>query len=236
MTLIHLAEVPYRSIQGEGEVIGRPSVFIRCSGCNLRCSWCDSSFAWGEGTMTDIFTVVEVVRELLRPGDLITITGGEPLLQMEALKNLIKILQITNNDIIIETNGTIDPKPLFEFGRTVKVGDEVRENFHPIVFSISPKLSNSGNPTKLHPNFAHFDFYLKFVICNPELDLVELEKWIQDCPIPVDNSKIILQPNGMEHDYVGKLRDLMDYVKEHKLPYRVLPQLHRLVWGWRRRV
>ena len=225
MTLIHLAEVPYRSIQGEGEVIGRPSVFIRCSGCNLRCSWCDSSFAWGEGTMTDIFTVVEVVRDLLRPGDLITITGGEPLLQMEALKELLTLLGNIRQeyDIIIETNGTIDPKSLFEFSPS-------------ITFAISPKLSNSGNPTKLHSNFSHFNFYLKFVICNPELDLKELEKWIRDCPIPVDNSKIILQPNGMEHDYVGKLRDLMDYVKEHKLPYRVLPQLHRLVWGWRRRV
>jgi len=184
--------------------------------------------------MTDTLTVIEVVKSLLQPNDIITITGGEPLLQMDALKELIQPLQMTfDNDIIIETNGTIDPSPLAEFGR---VGDEARENFHPITFAISPKLSNSGNPTQLHPGFIHFDFYLKFVICDPVLDLLELWKWIKDCPIPIDRSKVILQPNGMDYDYIGRLRDLADYVKENKLPYRVLPQLHRLMWGMRRGV
>jgi organic radical activating enzyme len=175
--------------------------------------------------MTDTFTVLEVVKSLLQPHDIITITGGEPLLQMDALKELLTLFDDIRqeHDIIIETNGTINPQPLYEFSPS-------------ITFAISPKLSNSGNSTQLHPNFRDFDFYLKFVICNPELDLKELEGWLKNSPVQVEPSKVILQPNGMEFDYVGKLRSLMDYVKEHKLPYRVLPQLHRLVWGWRRRV
>src|SRR5438477_10105679 len=73
----------FHSLQGEGELTGVPSVFVRTSGCNLRCNWCDTPYAsWNpEG---EILSVEQVLTEIARyPARHVVLTGGEPMIAKE---------------------------------------------------------------------------------------------------------------------------------------------------------
>ena len=75
---LHINEIFY-SIQGESTYAGRPCVFVRLTGCNLRCQWCDTEYAFYEGRRMPIAEVAEIIRGYRC--DLVEMTGGEPLLQ-----------------------------------------------------------------------------------------------------------------------------------------------------------
>src|SRR5438477_11594418 len=79
---LKIAELFY-SIQGEGSLVGIPSVFVRTSGCNLRCSWCDTPYtSWypeGEDCSLD-----EILRQVSAyPARHVVVTGGEPMIAPE---------------------------------------------------------------------------------------------------------------------------------------------------------
>ncbi len=146
----------------------------------------------------------------------VTITGGEPLLQQ--IEELVTELKKRGRSVIIETNGTIEPS----------------ENLLNIVdiWSISPKTSNSG--TKLEYGKMEWinrtkGYYLKFVVVNPSEDIAEISHFVDSRGI--ENSKVILQPNGVSRDYEKCVTELMDYAVSVALPYRVVPQIHRIAWG-----
>ncbi len=101
---INVCEI-FSSVQGETSMAGRPAVFIRLSGCNLQCSWCDTDYAASEGTRMCIEDVVSKALSFKLP--LAVITGGEPLLQIQALQ-LIDTLCSKGLDVVVETNGSID--------------------------------------------------------------------------------------------------------------------------------
>src|SRR6184192_159154 len=76
---LKIAELFY-SIQGEGSLVGVPSVFVRTSGCNLRCGWCDTPYtSWRpEGTERKLEEIVEQVQAL--GARHVVVTGGEPMI------------------------------------------------------------------------------------------------------------------------------------------------------------
>src|SRR5438094_10421005 len=90
--LMYIAEVFY-SIQGEGELTGVPSVFVRTSGCNLRCSWCDTKYAsWHpEGVHMDLDAIVSAVSAY--PSQYCVLTGGEPMIAKEIHELATKLRQ-----------------------------------------------------------------------------------------------------------------------------------------------
>src|SRR5829696_7945417 len=102
-----VSEVFY-SIQGEGELTGVPSVFVRTSGCNLRCSWCDTKYAsWEpEGDELSVEAIVEKV--LSYPARHVVLTGGEPLVA-KGIRELAQRLHEAGWHITIETAGTAPP-------------------------------------------------------------------------------------------------------------------------------
>jgi 7-carboxy-7-deazaguanine synthase len=100
-----IAEI-FQSLQGEGKNQGRPCLFIRFAGCNLRCHWCDTAYSQTGGIEMDLDTVLNQVM-LLNPS-YVCITGGEPLLQVDDLEPLLVSLYRRGIMIDIETNGTID--------------------------------------------------------------------------------------------------------------------------------
>src|SRR6202171_3848178 len=114
----------FHSLQGEGKLVGVPSVFVRASGCNLRCVWCDTPYAsWepeGENVAGD-----EIVRRVLEfPARHVVVTGGEPMI-MPDIVSLCDRLKAANLHITIETAATV---------------------YHEVnvdLASLSPKLSNS---------------------------------------------------------------------------------------------
>ena len=86
----------FHSIQGESTHAGRPCVFVRLAGCNLRCEWCDTAYAFHEGAP---MTVDEVVRKVAEYGcPLVELTGGEPLLQPDAIPLLRRAHELRPRD------------------------------------------------------------------------------------------------------------------------------------------
>ena len=98
----------FHSVQGEGELTGVPSVFIRTSGCNLRCRWCDTPYAsWNpEGTEMSIDRILAEVEK--HPAAHVVLTGGEPMVA-RGIHELAASLRRLGKHITIETAGTVAP-------------------------------------------------------------------------------------------------------------------------------
>ena len=221
-----IAELFY-SLQGEGSLVGVPSVFIRSSGCNLRCAWCDTPYtSWQpEGTELDLDRIVDEVQA--HPARHVVITGGEPMIQPEMVP-LTERLRALGMHITIETAGTV---------------------FQPVacdLMSISPKLSNStpaGNfaephdrlriqPTILAELIARYEYQLKFVVENPA-DLQEIRALMEMLAAP--RERVILMPEGTEPARLAERGLwLAEICKEEG--FRFSPRLHVELWGHRRGV
>ncbi|MDA8324712.1 MAG: radical SAM protein [Nitrospiraceae bacterium] len=99
----------FTSIQGESTYVGRLSTFIRLAGCNLRCSYCDTRYAYTGGVE---LSEAEIMNEVSVVGvNLVTITGGEPLLQ-EGVFHLAERLLNEGHQVLIETNGSLSIKEM----------------------------------------------------------------------------------------------------------------------------
>jgi len=100
----------FHSIQGESTHAGRPSYFVRLTGCNLRCTWCDSAYTFsGGGWMT--FDEIFARLATFPPCDLVEITGGEPLLQ-RAVNDFMQACLDRGYEVMLETGGSLDLAPV----------------------------------------------------------------------------------------------------------------------------
>src|SRR6184192_4274261 len=101
----------YRSVQGEGSLLGVPTTFVRFFACNLRCSWCDTKYSWSErdgGTWETISSQEIAERVHVLGAQHVVLTGGEPALQKD-LAQLAQILKAQGCHLTVETNATIFP-------------------------------------------------------------------------------------------------------------------------------
>jgi 7-carboxy-7-deazaguanine synthase len=223
---LKIAELFY-SVQGEGSLVGVPSVFIRTSGCNLRCSWCDTPYTSWQPEGVDL-TLRQILDEVeAHPARHVVVTGGEPMIAPEILP-LTEQLRAAGRHITIETAGTV---------------------FHPVacdLMSISPKLSNStpeGRWAAQHDRLriqtavlaelmARYDYQLKFVI-EKAGDLAEVRELVAS--LAADRERVILMPEGTDP---ATLRDralwLAEICKEEG--FRFSPRLHVDLYGNRRGV
>jgi 7-carboxy-7-deazaguanine synthase len=102
----------FHSIQGEGSRAGRPSAFVRLTGCPLRCVWCDTAYAFHEGTRREEEDLLAELR--LFPPRLLCLTGGEPLAQPAAFPFVARLLD-EGWEVVVETSGhvalgSLDPR------------------------------------------------------------------------------------------------------------------------------
>lgn len=95
----------FYSIQGESSFTGRPCVFVRLTGCDLRCRWCDTPYAFTEGAPAALDEVVARVESYGCP--LVEITGGEPLLQTDVYPLMRRLID-DGKTVLLETGGHID--------------------------------------------------------------------------------------------------------------------------------
>src|SRR5436853_2093565 len=108
LPMLRITEI-FHSIQGESSHAGRPCVFVRLTGCNLRCRWCDSEYTFTGG---EKMSVDEVVAKVKGYGcRLVEVTGGEPLAQAEALPLIARLCE-EGLEVLIETSGSIDIAPV----------------------------------------------------------------------------------------------------------------------------
>ena len=138
--MLKVNEVFY-SIQGESSYAGRPCVFVRLTGCNLRCSYCDTRYAYEEGYDLEMGEIIDIVTSH-RCG-LVEITGGEPLMQ-EDTPFLIRRLLDLGFEVLLETNGSMDISVIDN--RCVKILDikcpssgEAKKNYLENLKQLQPK-------------------------------------------------------------------------------------------------
>jgi 7-carboxy-7-deazaguanine synthase len=138
----------YLSIQGESTYTGRPCVFVRLTACNLRCSWCDTPYAFTGGSRKSVDAVVAEVRAL--GCRLVELTGGEPLLQPDAIV-LMEKLVAEGFEVLLETGGHMSIE---------RVPD-------PVVAIVDVKCPGSGEAEAMHwPNLEQLSPHdeVKFVV------------------------------------------------------------------------
>lgn len=102
LTTLRMSEV-YLSVQGESTHAGKPCVFVRLTGCNLRCSWCDSTFTFKGGERRSVASVVEEAHAF--GVHTVEITGGEPLVQRAAIPLMERLLEL-GHEVLLETSGS----------------------------------------------------------------------------------------------------------------------------------
>lgn len=197
------------SIQGESLYGGRPCVFVRLSGCNLRCSYCDTPYAYDEGTKMSIPEIMDQVAAF--QCSLVEITGGEPMLQ-EDTPLLIRRLLENGDEVLLETNGSLDISSVDE--RCIKILDV--------------KCPSSGEEAKNdleNLKRLHTHDQVKFVIANrKDYEYAREITKLKCFQIPSGNR--LFSPVS------GKMNpaDLAKWIIEDKLNVRFHLQLHKIIW------
>ena len=221
-----IAELFY-SIQGEGVLVGVPSVFIRTSGCNLRCSWCDTPYTSWQPEGNE-FTIEQILDEVkAHPARHVVVTGGEPMILPEIVP-LTERLRGLGLHITMETAGTV---------------------FRPVacdLMSISPKLANSTpsgpwatqhdrlriQPDTLLELMGRYEYQLKFVIASPG-DLDEVRALLET--LRAERGRVILMPEGTDRDTIRERSLwLAEICKDEG--FRFSPRLHVELYGNQRGV
>jgi len=100
---LEVCEIFY-SLQGESSYMGRPCIFIRLSGCNLRCSYCDTKYSYAEGEFRTLASILSEIEQY--PCKLVELTGGEPLWQNDSIP-LMHLLLEQGYTVLLETNGSL---------------------------------------------------------------------------------------------------------------------------------
>ena len=203
----------FLSIQGESTHAGLPCVLVRLTGCNLRCSWCDTAHAFHEGRPMSVEEVLRRVAE--QRCALVEVTGGEPLLQPDAI-TLMRELVGLGYTVLLETGGSL---PVEE------VPDGVRR-------IIDVKCPGSGESAKNRwENLDHLRSgdEIKFVLAD-RADYEWAAAQIGERSL-AERCPLIFSPVH------GKLApgSLAGWVIEDRLPVRVQVQLHKVLWPAARR-
>lgn len=216
-----IAEI-FHSLQGEGSLVGVPSVFIRTSGCNLRCRWCDTPYTSWEPEGEELALDAVLDRALSFGAAYAVVTGGEPMIA-PSIVPLTERLRAAGLHITVETAGTV---------------------YAPVacdLMSISPKLANSTpegqfaaqherlriQPETLRRLMSSYDYQLKFVIAQPG-DLVEVRELT--AALGADSRKVILMPEGIDAQVLKERAVwLADICREEG--FRYSPRLHIDLFG-----
>ncbi len=206
---LRITEIFY-SLQGEARTVGRPTVFVRLTGCPLRCSYCDSEYAFYGGDKLGLEEILFRVAAY-KPA-FVCVTGGEPLAQPNCLP-LLAALCDAGYEVSLETSGAlpiqqVDPRVVVVMDLKTPASAEVERNDYANLAALKP-----GDQ-------------LKFVICDRrdyewarfKLSEYQLDQRVADVLFSPGHEQ--LQP-----------RQLAEWIIEDNLPVRFQLQLHKLLWG-----
>jgi 7-carboxy-7-deazaguanine synthase len=230
----------YLSLQGESTFAGLPCIFVRLTACNLRCSYCDSAYAFTEGRKQSLEEVRAEIGRLAKPFSnpksgirnpklpLVELTGGEPLLQKNALP-LMKQLSDEGFTVLLETSGAHDISAVDPRVRRI----------------MDLKCPSSGEVERNHwENIAHLKSTdeIKFVIGTVEdyvwakqqiaehkLSLIcpLLFSWVHPLALEQQDKSLKKVPSGQTP--ISRLQ-LVENIIADALPVRFQAQLHKIIW------
>jgi 7-carboxy-7-deazaguanine synthase len=198
------------SLQGEARTVGRPTCFIRLTGCPLRCQYCDTAYAFSGGSSMSLQEILDQLHGFRTR--LVTVTGGEPLAQPACLE-LLRALCDEGYEVSLETSGALDVSEVD--ARVSRVVDL--------------KTPGSGEVHRnRYENLALLNLkdQVKFVICDAadyqwaRMKCVEYNLFDKVGEVLYSPSATELEP-----------RDLADWILRDADPVRMQLQLHKVIWG-----
>ncbi len=198
----------FTSIQGESDLVGWPTVFVRLTGCPLRCRWCDTPYSFHGGQWQ---TFDDILAEVERAGvQHVCVTGGEPLSQKRCIR-LLQALCDAGYVVSLETSGAVPVDEVDE--RVIKVVDfkapgsgEVERNLWDILEHLQPH----DQIKFVLADRADFDWAVEQVRTRA------LDRWT-----------VLFSPVWEELEP----RELAEWVVHAGLPIRFQVQVHKYLWG-----
>ena len=199
----------FLSLQGEARDAGRPTVFVRLTGCPLRCQYCDTAYAFHGGAWRDIDGILsEVASHGVRH---VCVTGGEPLAQKRCLPLLARLCD-AGHVVSLETSGAIDIAPVDpRVSRVLDIKTPGSGEVHRNVWENIPLLTAHDQVKFVLCSREDYD-WAKGVVADNGLDAV--------CDVLFSPSKDQLAAT-----------ELADWIVADRLPVRFQVQLHKLLWN-----
>jgi 7-carboxy-7-deazaguanine synthase len=232
----------YLSLQGESTFAGLPCIFVRLTACNLRCSYCDTAYAFTEGEKQSVEEILSEVRRLAAPFSnrqsaindrqfklpLVELTGGEPLLQPNALP-LMRALCDEGFTVLIETSGAHDISKIDPRVRCImdlkcpSSGEVARNRFENIAHLRAPDEVKFVIGTREDYDWA------KEQIVKHKLAAIcpLLFSWVQPLAPEQQHSSLKKIPAGQT---AITRRELAEKIIADALPVRLQLQMHKFIW------
>lgn len=218
----------FKSIQGEGKYAGEEQVFVRFYGCHMHCDWCDVPDAIGDTkSQFKEYLVEELfleIKKIAQGTKVISLTGGEPLLQSDFLQKLCPLLKKEGFTLYLETSGVL-------FEKLEKIIDFID------IIAMDLKLPSSTKQKEFWKEHQEFlaiargkDVFIKTVISSDTdmSDIVKSVEFVRN----IDSSLLfIFQPNSFQlnNGVMNVCLEAYKYGKAHLLNVRILPQMHKMM-------
>jgi 7-carboxy-7-deazaguanine synthase len=199
----------FRSLQGEGDSVGFPTVFVRLTGCPLRCQYCDTAYAFTGGKPMSLDDIL--ARVASHDTRYVCVTGGEPLAQANCTALLARLCD-AGYRVSLETSGAMSLAGVDS--RVVKVVD----------------IKTPGSGEEQRNRYGELALLaqqdqVKFVIC----DRTDYE-WSRDKTSELQLGKRAMVLFSPSHEQLPA-RDLADWILADGIPVRMQVQLHKVLWG-----
>jgi organic radical activating enzyme len=225
----------FTSIEGEGIFVGKKTLFIRLSGCHLKCRWCDTKYALplDSGTDYQIDEIKDLIIKELQPFTYkVNFTGGEPLLQTEAVIELADFIKKQTNVKTYMESSCFDSElfskvlPYIDICKIEFKTDDSKvvedEEYDNLILNEIKCLELSVESNKAT--------YIKIVVTN-STNLESFKNLVYNISKKIKPSDIlgfIIQPSfGIDQPTVNKLLDTYDIVQPMFPEVRIIPQLHK---------
>jgi Organic radical activating enzymes len=218
------------SYQGEGLYTGLPQIFVRFAGCNIKCSYCDTAYSVKiseKAFYTDCASLIDRIKTLHKKHKKeftfgkpsVAVTGGEPLIHKDFLKQFLRGLKKSGFSTYLETNGTL-PKALKE---VIKFTDIVSMDFK--------FPSDCGKALwKKHRDFLEISKNKTFVKCviTDKTQLQEIKKSAAIINSVSKNTHFILQPSsGKDKPDLKELHKFYSYALKNLKNAHLMVQMHK---------
>jgi 7-carboxy-7-deazaguanine synthase len=223
----------YLSLQGESTFAGLPCIFIRLTACNLRCSYCDSAYAFTEGKKQSFEEILSEIHRLAKPFSpstlpLVELTGGEPLLQKNALPLMTQLCD-AHYTVLLETSGAHDISVVDSRVRRImdlkcpSSGEVARNRWENI-----PHLK-STDEIKFVLGTVEDYVWMKQQITERKLDSIcpLLVSWVHPLAPEQQDKSLKRVPAGQTP--ISRLQ-LVENIIADALPVRFQAQLHKIIW------